>query len=394
MRLLRRLIALFLLLGIAALAALLIWGPAMVEKSRNRLTTPPEGWPVGAQAKALHQKLIIGDLHADSLLWDRNLLERADYAHVDIPRLIEGNVALQVFAAVTKSPRGQNYGHNSTDAADNITPLVMGQLRPPQSWTSLRARALDQAARLHGFAERAPDRLVVIRSKADLAAHLANRAGGATTVGALLATEGGHPLEGRIENLRLLDDAGYRIIGITHFFDNELGDSLHGEGGSGNGLSDFGRAVIAEMQRRGMIVDLAHAAPQVVRDVLALPQVVPILSHTGIHGQCPSPRNLDDDLVQAIAAKGGLIGIGYWSDVVCGHSPADIARTIRAAITLAGEDHVALGSDYDGSVDAPFDTAHLDVLTQALLDEGLSETQIAKVMGGNMMLYLAARLPD
>lgn len=394
MRLLRRLIALFLLLGIAALAALLIWGPAMVEKSRNRLTSPPEGWPVGPQAKALHQKLVIGDLHADSLLWDRNLLERADYAHVDIPRLIEGNVALQVFAAVTKSPRGQNYGHNSTDAADNITPLVMGQLRPPQSWTSLRARALDQAARLHGFAEKAPDRLVVIRSKADLAAHLANRAGGATTVGALLATEGGHPLEGRIENLRLLDDAGYRIIGITHFFDNELGGSLHGEGGSGNGLSDFGRTVIAEMQRRGMIVDLAHAAPQVVRDVLALPQVVPILSHTGIHGQCPSPRNLDDDLVQAIAAKGGLIGIGYWSDVVCGQSPADIARTIRAAIALAGEDHVALGSDYDGSVDAPFDTAHLDVLTQALLDEGLSETQIAKVMGGNMMLYLAARLPD
>ena len=394
MRLLRRLLALVLLLGIAALAALLVWGPVVVEKSRNRLTTPPEGWPVSAEAEALHQRLTIGDLHADSLLWDRDLLERADYAHVDIPRLIEGNVAVQVFAAVTKSPRSQNYSHNSTDAADNITPLVMGQLRPPTTWNSLRARALDQAARLGAYAAEAPDSLVVIRSKSDLATLLAARAGGAKTVGGLLATEGGHPLEGRIENLRLLYDAGYRIIGITHFFDNELGGSLHGEGGSGNGLTGFGRETIAEMGERGMIVDLAHASPQVVRDVLAIPRVVPILSHTGIHGHCPSPRNLDDDLLKGIAAKGGIVGVGYWSDVVCGQSPADIARAISAAITLLGEDHVALGSDYDGSVDAPFDSAHLDVLTQALMDEGLGEDQIAKVMGGNMMLYLAARLPD
>ena len=88
----------------------------------------------------------------------------------------------------------------------------------------------------------------------------------------------------------------------------------------------------------------------------------------------------------------GLIGIGYWADVVCGKTPADIAGSIQAAIALVGEDHVSLGSDYDGSVDAPFDAAHLAALTQALLDAGLSDQQIAKVMGGNMMRYLAQML--
>ncbi len=398
MRIILRALALILLLALAAGSAVLIFGPAYVEKNRNIVTAPAGHWPVSPEAKALHARLVIGDLHADSLLWDRDLLKRADYGHVDIPRLQQGNVAVQVFASVTKSPRGQNYAQNSAEAPDNITPLVIGQLRPITSWTSLRARALDQAARLEAIAAKAPDQLQVIRSRAGLADLLARRAKGAQTVGGILATEGAHPLEGRLDNLRMLDDAGYRIIGITHFFDNELGGCLHGEsgsnGGAGGGLTDFGREVLAEMAARGLIVDLAHASPQVVREVLATPRIVPILSHTGIHGQCPSHRNLDDDLLRQIAAKGGIVGIGYWSDVVCGRSPADIAKTIRAAITLLGEDHVALGSDYDGSVDAPFDTAHLDALTQSLMDAGLTETQIAKVMGGNMMAYLMDHLPE
>ncbi|MGR3198080.1 MAG: membrane dipeptidase, partial [Paracoccus sp. (in: a-proteobacteria)] len=84
----------------------------------------------------------------------------------------------------------------------------------------------------------------------------------------------------------------------------------------------------------------------------------------------------------------------YWSDVVCGRTPADVAEAIAAAIEVVGEDHVSLGSDWDGSVDAPFDAAHLPALTQALMDRGLSDSQIAKVMGGNMMAYLAETLPQ
>ncbi|RNF33661.1 dipeptidase [Paracoccus methylarcula] len=387
------------LLGIAtfliiAAIAFFTFAPGYVERSMNPVSMPEEGWPVSEEAEALHRDLVIGDWHADSLLWDRDLLERGARGHTDIPRLLEGNVALQVYTTVTKSPRGQNYDQNSTEAPDNITPLFMGQLRPVRSWFSLRGRALVQAEDLRQMAEKAPDLLRIIRTREDLADLLADRAGGERVLGVMLGSEGGHPLEGELANLDVLYDAGFRLIGLTHFFDNELGGSLHGEGGSGAGLTEFGYQVVEAMMEKGMVIDLAHASPRMVEDVLAIEGARPILSHTGIHGHCASHRNLDDALVKRIAGKGGLIGIGYWADVVCGRTPADIAAAIRAAIALVGEDHVSLGSDYDGSVDAPFDAAHLSALTQALMDAGLSEAQIAKVMGGNMMRYLADVLPS
>ena len=229
---------------------------------------------------------------------------------------------------------------------------------------------------------------------ADLDAVLAERARGSAVVGGLLGIEGAHPLEGEIGNLQVLYGAGFRVLGLTHFFDNELGGSLHGQGGPGSGLSDFGRQVVDEMIEKRMIIDLAHASPQMVRDVLAIDGTRPIVSHTGIQGNCETRRNIPDELIRAVADKGGVIGIGYWREVTCGTTPADIATSISAAIALVGEDHVSLGSDYDGSVDAPFDTAGLAALTQALIDAGLSEDRIAKVMGGNMMRYLSETLPE
>ena len=382
------------LLVVLAAAAFLVFAPGYVERGLNPLRMPPEGSPVSPQAQALHDRLVIGDWHSDSLLWDRNILDRADRGHTDVPRLLEGNVAVQVFTTVTKSPRGQNYDQNSAEAGDNITPLFMGQLRPLRSWFSLRERALVQAEALARAAEAAPDQLRLIRTRADLQAVLDARAGGQRILGAVLGSEGAHPLEGDLANLDVLHDAGFRLLGLTHFFDNELGGSLHGEGGTGAGLSDFGRQVVDGMIQRGMVIDLAHASPLMVQDVLAIPDARPILSHTGIHGHCGSARNLDDALVQAIAAKGGVIGIGFWADVVCGGTPAHIAESILAAIALVGEDHVSLGSDYDGSVGVPFDAAHLSALTQALMDEGLTEAQIAKVMGGNMIRHLSETLPE
>ncbi|RDW13810.1 dipeptidase [Paracoccus thiocyanatus] len=390
-RMIRRIILWLLALAVLAAAVLAIWGPGLVERRLNPVAMPAGGWPVSPQADALHQRLVIGDWHSDALLWDRDLLDHARRGHVDVPRLAAGNVAVQVFTTVTKSPRGQNYGHNSAQAPDNVTPLFIGQLRSPASWFSLKERALVQAAALRAAAERAPDRLMLIRSAQDLQTLLAARRNGARTVGAILGAEGAHPLEGEIANLQVLYGAGFRLLGLTHFFDNQLGGSLHGDGGAA-GLTRFGRQVVEEMMAKRMIIDLAHASPQMVRDVLAIPGTRPILSHTGIRSHCPSPRNLDDALLKAIAERGGLVGIGYWGDVVCGDTPADIARAIRAAVALLGEDHVSLGSDFDGSVGVPFDAAHLAALTQALLDQGLSEQQIAKIMGGNMMGYLARML--
>jgi microsomal dipeptidase-like Zn-dependent dipeptidase len=262
------------------------------------------------------------------------------------------------------------------------------------SWFDLTERALTQAAALARAEAKAPEMLRILRTRGDLDALLAARAAGARTVGGLLGAEGGHALSGEIANLDRLYGAGFRLIGLTHFFDNELGASLHGEAGSDRGLTDFGREVVRQMVDRRMIIDLAHAAPAMAREVLGMVDVPVVVSHTGIHGVCPTVRNFPDDLMQEIAAAGGLIGIGYWAEVTCDPTPAGIARTIVAAIALVGEDHVALGSDFDGAVETSFDSSELAALTQALMDPGLSEATIARVMGGNMVSLLRRALPE
>lgn len=146
-----------------------------------------------ATAQALHDTLVIGDWHADSLLWQQDLAKRGTRGKVDIPPLIEGGVAIQVFTAVTKSPAGQSYDSNSSDAFDNITPLAIGQLWPIRTWGSILERAMYQAEKLHRLADRIPDRLTIITSLADLENHLTARAAGSTGVGVILGIEGAHP---------------------------------------------------------------------------------------------------------------------------------------------------------------------------------------------------------
>ena len=375
---------------IVAVGAFFVYAPGYVERERNAVA-PHAPYPVSEAARALHDSLIVGDWHADSLLWNRDLTQRGSYGQVDLPRLIEGNVALQVFTAVTKSPAGQNYDSNSAETMDNITLLAVGQLWPIRTWSSLLARAIYQAQKLQRFEDEAPDMLKIVHSLADLEGVLADRAAGSKRLAGILGIEGAHPLEGKLENLDLLEAAGYRLIALQHFFDNELGGSLHGQGDTG--LTDFGRQVVAEVEKRGMILDVAHSSPQVARDVLAITEMPIVVSHTGIHSFCPAKRNFPDDLMQAIAATGGVIGIGYWDEVTCGDiTPANIARMIRAAVDLVGEDHVSLGSDFDGSVETAFDTSELAALTSALLDQGLTEAQVRKVMGENMLRVLRARL--
>ncbi|WP_323785288.1 dipeptidase [Thalassovita sp.] len=385
-----RLVLAVLVLALIGLAGFWGFAPAIVEKMRNNVIVH-DPYPVSNEAQTLHDSLTIGDWHADPLLWNRDLTERSDYGQVDLPRLRDGNVAIQVFTAVTKSPAGQNYDSNSAEAFDNITLLAFGQLWPMRTWNSLLERALYQAGKLHRFEAKAPDHLKIITSEADLDAVLAARARGDKITAGILGIEGGHPLEGKLENLDKLEAAGYRLIGLQHFFDNELGGSLHGVGNQG--LTDFGRQVVDEAVRRNMIVDVAHSSPQVARDVLEMTDIPIVLSHSGIHSHCPVKRNFPDDLMQAIAASGGVIGMGYWAEVACDQiDPAGIAKMIKAAIAVVGEDHVSLGSDFDGSVETAFDSSELPALTDELIKAGLSEAQIRKVMGENMLRVLRARL--
>ena len=357
---LKKLVAGFLIFIVIAISAFLTFAPAYVEKSRNSIV-PHDAYPVSKTAQALH----------DSMLWKRNIVKRGNRGQVDIPRLIEGNVAIQVFTAVTKSPKGQNYDNNATDAPDSITPLVVGQLWPPRTWTSLLERALYQAEKLHAIAEYSSDQLSVITSLAELEAHLVSRAAGSKTIGGLLGIEGAHPLQGELSNMDRLEAAGHRVIGLQHFFDNDLGGSLHGF--SNRGLTDFGLSVVADIATRGMVLDLAHSSPQVAQDVLDMTNMPIIVSHTGIFGHCPAKRNFPDDLMRRIAASGGVLGIGFWAEVACGDiSPSGIARMIKAGIAEVGVDHISLGSDFDGSVETAFDTSELPALNHALLEAALS----------------------
>jgi microsomal dipeptidase-like Zn-dependent dipeptidase len=380
-------IVMFLLI---VLAAGLIVGPGMIEANLNKVD-PHAPYAPGPEAKALHATLDMADLHADTLLWGRDVLERGTRGHVDVPRLTEGRFALQVFSTVTKTPRGMNYDRNTGDT-DSITLLAMANAWPPKTWNSLAERALYQASLLQAAAERAPEALMLVRRKADLATVMERRAAGSKIVAGVLATEGAHPLEGNLDNLKRLHDAGFRMIGLHHFFDNELGGSLHGV--SKGGLSPFGFQAVKAMEEMGIIIDLAHSSEQVVADVLEIATKPIVISHTGVRGTCKSPRNLSDESMKAIAAKGGLIGIGYWEGAVCDYTPTGVAKAIKYAVDLVGEDHVALGSDYDGSTTVKFDASESVALVDALLKAGLTEPQIRKVTGTNTIRFLQERLPD
>lgn len=390
MKILRTSIIILGILIVVAVLALAI-GPGKFEERMN-IVEPHSPYPISKAALELHKTLVIGDLHADSTLWKRDLLQRYERGHVDIPRMREGNQAVQMFTSVTKSPSGQNYDKNSASAGDNITSLVMIQAWPTDTWSSLTARALFQAQKLHNMAARAPDEFLLILNANDLKALLARRAQGETIVGGLLGTEGSHALDGNLANIDVLYDAGFRMMSLQHFFDNKLGGSLHGE--SGEGLTEFGRQAVDKMVSKGIMIDVSHSASQVVEDVLERTNTPLIVSHTGFYGHCESARNISDELMLRIAAGGGIIGVGYWDAAVCDATPKGIVSAIRYGIDLVGEDHVALGSDFDGAVAAPFDTSELAALTQEMLNQNFTETEIRKAMGENMMRYLATNLPD
>lgn len=372
------------LIVLAALALAFFVIPARVDANLNHVIEH-EPYAVSAQARTLHATIPVADLHADTLLWMRDPTRRQTRGQTDIPRLLEGGVKLQVFTAVTKSPKNLNYGENDSNS-DDITLVAILQRWPITTWGSLFERALYQAKRLQKADDAFGPNFRMVRNQSELRRSL--------NVGALAGVygiEGAHPLEGDIENLDRLFDAGLRVVGLQHFFDNELGGSLHGT--SGAGLTDFGRTVIARAGEREMIVDVAHSSEAVVSEVLALSTRPVIVSHTGLKGHCDSERNISDATMQAIADAGGLIGVGFWDGAICTPDLATIAQAIVYAVDLLGADHVALGSDFDGTVTTPLDASELPALTQALLDAGLDEKTVRAVMGENAVRFFLENLP-
>ncbi len=369
-----------LIIGLIVLSKV-VW--PRVDSNMNPVL-PHAPYSVSDGAKALHDELWIADLHADNLLWRRNPRKRNAHGHVDLPRLREGGVEFQIFSAVTKSPKGLNFDGNDADAPDDITRLAQAQLWPLRTWDSIYERAAYQAQRLQKLEKKGE--VHIVRTRADM--EKTDRLLG------LLLTEGSHPLQGDLEKIHRLYNEGYRAMGLQHFFDNELGGSLHGR--SQAGLTGFGRAAVKEMREKGIIIDVAHSSAQVVRDVLALTPDPIFISHGGTIAHCPRTknRNLPDDILKQIAARKGIIGIGYFSGVICDISPDGIAAAIVDAVKLLGPDAVALGSDYDGTVTVSLDTSELAAITDALLRKGMNEATIRKVMGENARRFFKENLPE
>lgn len=376
------------LLGLIAVAivAFLIFGPAWFEKQTNMIDGKPLP-EISAEAQRLHDSLMIVDLHGDTLLWQRKITDPVAYGHIDLRRMQQGNVGLQIFSSVTKTPRGQNYDSNSADT-DNITMLAIAQLQPMRTWFSLLERQLYHAQKLDRAVKDSAGALAKISNSADVDGLVEFRARNRRPIGVLFSAEGLQTLEGKRENLQKLYDSGMRMAGLVHFFDNELAGSMHGE--KKGGLTKFGRTIVRDMEQKGMIVDIAHSSHATVADILKMARRPVVSSHGGVQAVCGVNRNLTDAEIRGVAATGGVIGLGYWDGAMCDTDPKTVAKAVRHVRDLVGIEHVALGSDFDGAVTTRFDTSGIVQITQALIDAGFTEAEIRAVMGLNALRVIRA----
>jgi microsomal dipeptidase-like Zn-dependent dipeptidase len=376
---------------IAIYLLFIIIAPSIIDKMKNP-TVLKSPYKVSNSAQKIYNSLpFIADMHCDALLWDRNLLDKKEYGHVDIPRMLEVNVSIQAFTIVTKSPKGQNFSTNTGDS-DNITTLMIAQGQSIKSWSSLTERALIQAKNLHKFEEKSAGKFRIIKSKSDLKKYLVDTKLYSNITAGFLGVEGAHALDGKLGNIAVLFDEGVRMMSPTHFFDNKLGGSAHGI--SKAGLTDFGKKVIEEMQSKHMIVDVAHASPKVIDAILAMTTKPIVSSHTGVKGTCDNVRNLSDKHIKGIANSGGLVSIAMFKQAVCGTDVKATAVAIKYVIDLVGSDFVALGSDFDGSVNASVDITGFPLIVEELLKLEVSEIDIQKVMGENVKRLLLESLPE
>lgn len=315
-------------------------------------------------AEQLHRDSIIIDGHCDTLLLlaEQNyaLAERHDDHHIDLPRLKEGGVTAQIFAV-----------------------FIRPQYLPGQA----TRQALQVIDGLYQAATANPADLRVATRAADIVE--AKEHG---QVAGILGLEGAEALEGDLGVLRMMYRLGVRNIGLTWNFRNQAADGL-GETRTGGGLTTFGVSLVEEMNRLGIVIDIAHLAPVGVSDVFEISQSPIIASHANARALCDHQRNLDDRQLERLAANGGVIGVTF----VPGFLDVDPAKAslsrlldhIEHIVSVAGEDHVGLGSDFDGffgkSPDGLDDVSKIPDITVGLAERGYSDAAIQKILGGNYM---------
>jgi len=356
------------------------FGPtASIDDSANTLAAP----------YAL-RNLFVADMHADTLLWKRSLAERSDRGHADLHRLMDVNVGLQIFMSVVEAPDDVDSDAIQQEG-DQITTVALLDKWPYKTLGSYKERALYHASKLFGAAESSNGKLKVLLSKEDLVAGRQNWQTKDGPLLAILGMEGAHATEFKVENVEELFDFGFRSMGLAHYSDTEFAGSSSGM--TKHGLTDRGKVLIKKMNAIGMIVDVAHLSNQGIEDVLNMTEKPVYSSHTGVYATCSKARNLPDTIIKKIAQSQGLIGIGFFEGAICGNALEDIVGAIKHVRDLVGSEYVGLGSGWDVASLAITPT-ELPDLTQALLDQGLSEKEVRDVMGRNIARFFLENLPS
>jgi membrane dipeptidase len=323
-------------------------------------------------ASKLHKQAIVIDGHCDTLLgWQiretdmfpRSAQMQDRKGHIDLPRLRQGGVTAQNFACY-------------------LLPRFLPSQATEQtlSMIDLFYRRVDEHPDAFCLATRADD---ILQAKEQ------------GKVAGILSLEGAEGLQGSLATLRIMYRLGVRWIGLTWNHRNQAADGL-GEQRTGGGLTEFGVKLVQEMNRLGMLVDIAHLAPAGVRDVFELCEGPVIASHANAHAVCPVPRNLNDEQLTKLAASGGVVGVTYVPGFITTEDePATLDMLLDHVdhiVCVAGIDHVGLGSDFDGFGGPPptglEDVSCLPNVTAALQQRGYADDDILKILGGNWLRVL------
>ncbi|MFQ5634530.1 MAG: dipeptidase [Gammaproteobacteria bacterium] len=374
------------LIGILVLAAI-----TMIVSSRNlhrwfdtTISAPP--YEISAAARELHDTLLIADMHVDSAVHLVDFSRPQDIGHVGADRLEAGGMSLMTLSLPTEV---------TVDKWRIVNGMAIGSVvngQPFATWFSNFSRGNYFREHIERVVAGNPDRMFVIRTRADLRDLVQSWGpGGDRKLGILISVEGIHILDNQIGNLQPLIDSGIRMISLTHGFDNEAAGSNTGAGQGG--LTEYGREVLRIMQDNNVILDLAHLSDRATHEALDIVSEPVVISHTGVRATCNKGRNVSDEVIRRIGENGGVIGVGFFRNVLCGDDLASIVRAMNHIRDLAGIEHVAIGSDYDGAVTVVFDAGGLPLLTDALISDGYTEDEIRMVMGGNTLRVLSQVLP-
>jgi membrane dipeptidase len=372
------------------------------------MIAPASGDEIAARARKLHFSSIVLDTHDDTtqrfFSKDFDIAKRNAGGSVDIPRMREG-------------------GMNAIFFSIWIDGRIMG---PPAV-----QKALDQIDAVHESVQKNSKDMMFCRTADDV-----RRAHAQGKIAALIGVEGGHMIGNDIRIVRVFGDLGVRYMTLSHFYNDEWADSSTDKPAH-NGLTDYGKEIVREMNRQGIMVDISHVSDKTFYDALEVSKAPLIASHSSCRALCNHPRNMTDDMIKALAAKGGVIQINYEMSFIdqaykdasdklsggvvelidrlekeCGDNEECVGKKmtemqqkavaegklphvnwekiidhIDHAVKLVGADHVGLGSDFDGASmpEGMEDASKLPKITEALMRKGYSGEDIRKILGGNLL---------